>query len=84
MSILEEKKQTKGREGGKTLTEREKSKTADYYLQACGLTKLNYNGREVNNCHCAILALIVKVLDLFKAPGVRCSCCCYRRHKLSL
>lgn len=25
----------------------------------------------VSNCHCAISALIVKVLALFKAPGVR-------------
>lgn len=47
MSILEEKRQSKGGEGRKTLSEREKSKRQQgYHLQAGGFTKQNCYGPE--------------------------------------
>lgn len=86
MSILEEKSRRREER------EEERKKNTDWKgeikdSKAITFRRAVWQNRitiGVNNCHCAISALIVKVLDLFKATGEQRSCCCYSRHKLFL
>ncbi len=78
MSILEEKSRRKEERGEKTLTEREKSKTA-----SLSPTGVRFDKTELQWAWTIAIVLfqplIVKVLDLFRAPGERCRSCCSRR-----
>lgn len=70
MSILEEKRQTKGREGRKNNDWKGEIKDSEAITHRPAVWQ-NWTTMAVNSCHCAISALTVRVLDLFKAPCVR-------------